>query len=25
LSYYLLRKVVQVWYESVMFRWPFLR
>ncbi len=24
LSYYLLRKVVQVWYESVMFRWPFL-
>ncbi|WP_165232750.1 efflux RND transporter periplasmic adaptor subunit [Aquisphaera insulae] len=25
LSYYLLRKVVQVWYESVLFRWPFLR
>jgi len=25
LSYYMLRKVVQVWYESVMFRWPFLR
>ncbi len=25
LSYVLLRKVVQVWYESVMFRWPFLR
>ena len=25
LSYYLLRKVVQVCYESVMFRWPFLR
>ena len=24
LSYYLLRKVVQVWYESVLFRWPFL-
>jgi biotin carboxyl carrier protein len=24
-SYYLLRKVVQVWYESVLFRWPFLR
>jgi multidrug efflux pump subunit AcrA (membrane-fusion protein) len=25
LSYVLLRKVVQVWYESVLFRWPFLR
>ena len=25
LAYVLLRKVVQVWYESVLFRWPFLR
>jgi multidrug efflux pump subunit AcrA (membrane-fusion protein) len=24
LAYVLLRKVVQVWYESVLFRWPFL-
>jgi multidrug efflux pump subunit AcrA (membrane-fusion protein) len=24
LAYVLLRKLVQVWYESVMFRWPFL-
>ncbi|MFO0891911.1 MAG: biotin/lipoyl-binding protein [Isosphaeraceae bacterium] len=25
LAYVLLRKVVQVWYESVLFRWPFLK
>jgi multidrug efflux pump subunit AcrA (membrane-fusion protein) len=25
LAYVLLRKLVQVWYESVMFRWPFLQ
>ena len=25
LAYVLLRKVVQVWYESVLFRWPFLQ
>ena len=25
LAYYLLRKPIQVFYESVMFRWPFLR
>ncbi len=25
LSYVLLRDVLQVWYETVMFRWPFLR
>ena len=25
LAYYLLRKPVQVFYESVLFRWPFLR
>ena len=25
LAYFLLRKVVQVLYESVLFRWPFLR
>ena len=25
LAYYLLRNVVQVWYESVLFRWPFLQ
>jgi len=24
LAYVLLRKVIQVWYESVLFRWPFL-
>jgi hypothetical protein len=25
LAYYLLRKPIQVFYESVLFRWPFLR
>jgi hypothetical protein len=25
LAYVLFRKVVQVWHESVLFRWPFLR
>jgi multidrug efflux pump subunit AcrA (membrane-fusion protein) len=24
LAYWLFRKVIQVWYESVLFRWPFL-
>ena len=25
LAYYLLRKPIQVFYESVLFRWPFIR